>query len=517
LGKKPKEYFKDRKEEYGKARKLQSQQRVAEGHPSFIKGDHFRSGNLDPMYGFGKTGGKLREAKLAAYGAGGAQSFEEENKQVESSIEAREKGLNERFGTIYATADKYRNENDQKTWTTTKRDEADEDAEGNKVILKSGDKDILAQAIVRGDNGIKFRMVDGQDLSINQMFGHVSDEHKEAALGRLATLGGNPNLTALNDEVMKMMSPKNENNPEVQRRLNRFLGRYASSMFTKMPHWYKGPGGAASGLSPEALAGVSGASMNQMLESLTKTINGGDSEKSEAASKDLATLLRTWGEAVANPNIAGRVDKSAVQRLSDYILPKAEGQPSEIDKVKKSIIDNSGDQVVQADTSKVIEVLKTRVTPTGDIRRLTQQEERAALAQGGAATTQPQQGQQPQGTGGQPQQGQPQGTGGGTGGAGTGGDGTPGRGGEAPIGTPAPGLTTNQMRDAMIQAIEHTGLDQRSEPGVLRVPHSQSPGQVISPTTPTPDAPPPAAGPNIPVTGRTGSGIYIAEDPKNRP
>jgi len=463
LGKKPKEYLKGRSEEFGKLRKQQSQRRVSEGNPQWWKGDKFRSGEWDPVYRIGGAGKTLREAHAAHYEAAGASSFEEENKQFESSIEAREKGLNERFRTVYAK---------KGGGTTENGDEAERDENNRRIVLKTGDKDLLNQAIVRGDSSIKFQTVDGKSLTIDEMFGHVSGEHKEAALGRLATLGGNPNLTDLNSQVMNMMEragdEKNvpaEERAEINRQLNRFLGRYASSMFGKMPHWYKGIGGAASGLSPEALSGVSGASMEQMLSSLRKDIDSDDPKKSQLAAKDLSTLLRTWGEAVANPNIAARIDKSAAQRLSDVLLPKLRkdgtiDKPAEIDAIADKVIANAGDLDVQNDTRDTIATLKSRVTRTGDIRRQGQEGESPQQGATSGTDTSAKQSNtdtNANNTGEQQGQGRPQGDGGGGNGGGEQGAGgstyTPPQ--------PTGGLGKTTMKEAFKEAIEETGLNQR--------------------------------------------------------
>jgi hypothetical protein len=497
LGKKPKEYLGARKEEYGKLRKQQSQRRVSEGNPTWWRGDKFRSGQWDPAYKLGSSGRLLGEAHMAHYEAAGASAIEEENKQFESSIEAREKGLNERAGREYWFKKQGGGE-------TREEGEAELDRNNNPIRARlrlSGDKDDLVQAIAKGDNSVKFKMVDGRELTIEEMFPHVGAEHQEAALGRMAALGGNPNLTALNDEVMDMMDKPND--PEVQRRLNRFLGRTAGSMFAKMPHWYKGVNGAANGLSPEALSAVSGASMNEMLSSLESKARAGDKE----SSKDLSTLLRTWGEAVKNPNIAGRIDKSSVQRLSEFLNPSRLNA-----NLESKLVVNAGDAAIQQDTHNVIATLRGRVTPTGDIRA--------------ASTQQEQQGQA--GAGGNEQEGSPANGGGvgarssapGThpqnqGGAAQGGGGAPGAGGgtytgpREGAGEAASGLGKSQVREAFIEAIEQTGLGQQhSTPGEINIPHG--PGQVISPTINV-------QGPNIPTQGTTESGLHIPQERRTRP
>jgi hypothetical protein len=499
LGKKPKEYFKDRKEEFGKARKLQSQQRVNENRPSFIRGDYFRSGKLDPMYAIGKTGGKLREAKLASYGAGGASSLEEENKHFEQSVEAMEKGLNERTKKVFLDA----NGNE-----TTDDKQAAKYKDGRKKIVLSGDKDDLAQAIVAKDTTAKFKMVDGKVLTIDQMFGHVSDEHVEAALGRMSALGGSPNLTQLDEVIMGMMSTIDEaertgnttpDTIEMNKRLNRFLGRTAGTNFNKMPHWYKGVNGAAGGLSPDQLAGVSGASMQRMLNTLKDDSTGSDPDKKKDATEALAALARTWGEAVDNPNIFARVDKKSRQAMGTFLANMN-------DPLKESIALSSGDINFQNDTRAVIEKLQTSITPSGDLStkqgavqspQATTQQGTQANAQTNAPTTSNQT-QAPSSTGAP--------TGGSTGAPGAGNGGAPGAGAGTFTGAQAAGeaITKTQMKEAFIEAIENTGLGKSgSDPTVIRVPHNQGPGQVITPTAPTQE-------PNIPVSGRTESGIYIA-------
>jgi hypothetical protein len=470
LGKKPKEYLSARKEEYAKERKRQSQERVSEGHPSFIKGDHFRSGKWDPLYGVGgRTGSRLREARLAAYEAGGASSFEEENKQFEQAIEAREKGLNERA---------------RKQWVkkgggvTEIYDEAEKDKEGNTKLVMSGDKDDLVQAISKKDNSIKFRMVDGNELTIDQMFGEVKDEHVEAALGRMASLGGNPNLTALNSEVTGMMGKIDEaerkgtaNSPEIQemnRRLNRFLGRSAGTMFGKMPHWYKGAAGAAEGLSPDQLAGVSGAAMESMITTLEKDAKSSNEKTRKDASGALAGLARTWGEAVDNPNTFGRIDAKSREHMGKFL--------ARIDPLKDSIAMSSKDVNVQNDTRAVLTKLQHSITPQGTLRTqasASQTTEQQGAPAAGGTTTQPE-GTPPTPTGAAGQQGSPAGQ--------PQGSGAPGTGGTGNVYTP-PQQTQAFDYERNAQAIARA-LD---ESGALKIPHgnapqAQAPGQVILPT-----------------------------------
>jgi hypothetical protein len=486
LGKKPKEYLSARKEEYAKERKRQSQERVAEGNPSFIKGDHFRSGKYDPMYLFGKTGTRLREAKLATYEAGGAHSFEEENKQFEQAIEAREKGLNERADTEWWYEDKDGGE-------TRDAAKAKRDMDNNPVRKRkylSGDKDDLVQAIATNDNAVKFKMVDGRELTINDMFGRIEDAHVEAALGRMASLGGNPNLTALDNEVMGMMEGENKNNPDVQRRLNRFLGRSAGTMFSKMPHWYKGIGGAANGLNPEQLAGVSGASMRRMISSLEEATNRGDTK----AGADLAALARTWGEAIKNPNTVNRIDKTAMSGMGQFLERMSKPENN----IRAKIVGSIEDANLKVDTSNVLDVLKQRITPNGDVRdpepAPTQVQQQETTTQTGTATS-----QNTGSTGGTTQQ---QG-GGSPSGGGTTGEGAGGSTYAGPSGPGGGGITKTEVREAFKEALEEAG------PSVFRVPHE--PGQVISPTVNI-------QGPNIPVQqNKTESGLYVPQERRTRP
>jgi hypothetical protein len=488
LGKKPKEYLSARKEEFGKERKRQSQERVAEGNPSFIKGDHFRSGNYDPMYLFGKTGTRLREAKLATYEAGGAHSFEEENKQFEQAIEAREKGLNERADTEWWYEGKDGGET--RDAAKAKRDEENNPIRKRKYL--SGDKDDLVQAIATNNNDLKFRMVDGRELTINDMFGKIEDAHVEAALGRMASLGGNPNLTALDNEVMGMMEGENKNNPDVQRRLNRFLGRSAGTMFGKMPHWYKGVGGAANGLNPEQLAGVSGASMRRMISSLEEATDKGDTK----AGENLAALARTWGEAIKNPNTVNRIDKTAMSGMGQFL----ERMSKPDNNIKAKIVGSIEDPNLRVDTSKVLDVLKQRITPNGDVR---DPEPEPPQVQQQETTTQ---------TGTEPSQNTGS-TGGGTtqqqtGGASSGGGAT-GQGAGGGTYTPtSPPQEFNYERNA--QAIAQA----LKESDAFKIPHDtqtqHQPGQVISPTIKV-------EGPNIPVRETTESGLYVPQERRTRP
>jgi hypothetical protein len=334
------------------------------------------------------------------------------------------------------------------------------------------------QAISKKDNSIKFRMVDGNELTIDQMFGEVKDEHVEAALGRMASLGGNPNLTALNSEVTGMMDKIDEaerngtaNSPEIQemnRRLNRFLGRSAGTMFGKMPHWYKGAEGAAEGLSPDQLAGVSGASMASMIKTLEGNATSSDPNTKNRANKALAGLARTWGEAVDNPNIFGRIDAKSREHMGKFL--------ARIDPLKDSIAMSSNDPNVQIDTRAVLTKLQHSITPQGTLRApasASQTTEQQGAPAAGGTTTQPE-GTPPTPTGAAAQQ-QPQ-TGpaqesGAPGTAGTGDEYTP----------PQPTQAFDYERNA--QAIARA-LD---ESGALKIPHgnapqSQAPGQVILPT-----------------------------------
>jgi hypothetical protein len=480
LGKKPKEYLSARKEEFGKERKRQSQERVAEGNPSFIKGDHFRSGKYDPMYLFGKTGTRLREAKLATYEAGGAHSFEEENKQFEQAIEAREKGLNERADTEWWYEDNDGGET--RDVAKAKRDEKKNPIRKRKYL--SGDKDDLVQAIATNDNAVKFKMVDGRELTINDMFGRIEDAHVEAALGRMASLGGNPNLTALDNEVMGMMEGENKNNPEVQRRLNRFLGRSAGTMFGKMPHWYKGVGGAANGLNPEQLAGVSGASMRRMISSLEEATSKGDTK----AGENLAALARTWGEAIKNPNTVNRIDKTAMSGMGQFL----ERMSKPDNNIRAKIVGSIEDANLKVDTSKVLDVLTQRITPNGDVRdpepTSQQVQQQETTTQTGAASSQNTGaaggGATQQQTGGTP-------SGGGATGEGAGG-------GTYTPAQPPQEFNYERNAQAIAQALK--------ESDAFKIPHSSqtqqphAPGEVI-----------------IPTRGETDSGILIPQERRTRP
>jgi uncharacterized membrane protein YgcG len=510
LGKKPKEYLSSRRDEFSKERKRQSQERVSEGSPQWWKGDQFRSGKWDPIYSTGGEAGKrLRQSKIAAYEAGGAHSKDEETKEYEQAEEAREKGLNERTQTVYE--DKDGNE------TTDKKLAAKHD-DGRLKVLLTGDKDLLAQSIAAGDNKVKFKMVDGKWLTIDDMFGHVTDEHKEAALGRMATLGGNPNQVQLDEEITGMMNTIDEaertgqTSPEtieMNRRLNRFLGRYAGTMFGKMPHWYKGVNGAAGGLSPDQLAGVSGASMERMLKTLQKDAASPDKKVRDGANEALAGFVRTWGEAIDNPNIFARVDKTGRKNMGTFL---ARMSPT----LKNGIVLSSDNVDFQNDTRAVIDKLQQSITPSGDLRGKSGLGEVNEQTQGAAGATDQQ--QSSTGTSG----GGGGGNGGGGGGNGVSGNGNGGNGGGGGAGAPlqqAPGggggLGKTEVKEAFKEALEETGVAgskalsadpfyaqragsttvkneikseyvkpadtvvQQADGGTLRIPHK--PGEVITP------------------------------------
>jgi hypothetical protein len=453
LGKKPKEYLTARRDEFSKERKRGSQERVSEGTPQWWKGDQFRSGKWDPIYSLGGGAGKrLRYAKEAGYQAAGAHSLEEENKQFEQSIEAREKGLMESTKKQFAYVD----ENGKDTLDKSKAVKGKDGKYKNGSLLVSGDKDDLVQAIARRDNSVKFKMVDGNELTIGQMFGEIEDAHIEAALGRMSALGGNPNLKALNEEVMTMQTdPDKKEDAETQRRLNRFLGRSAGTMFSKMPQWYKGVPGAAGGLSPEQLSGVSGAGMTEMINSLQQQANTGIDSRGrkldpQEALQSLAQLSTTWDATVNNPNLSGRIDKNAVMSMSKFLHENVQSEKDGeiIDLPMKGEIIRSVEPGNQAAIKEVLDRLPKQITEAGDIKKLKEQEEVPGVAQAPAGAP-----------------GQIGGNGGGTGGGGTSGSGNGGNGeggndGGAPFrqATGGGGLGKTEVKEAFIEALEETGV-----------------------------------------------------------
>jgi cobalamin biosynthesis Mg chelatase CobN len=262
------------------------------------------------------------------------------------------------------------------------------------------------------------------------------------------------------------------------------LGRSAGTMFGKMPHWYKGVGGAANGLNPEQLAGVSGASMRRMISSLEEATSKGDTK----AGENLAALARTWGEAIKNPNTVNRIDKTAMSGMGQFL----ERMSKPDNNIRAKIVGSIEDANLKVDTSKVLDVLTQRITPNGDVRdpepTSQQVQQQETTTQTGAASSQNTGaaggGATQQQTGGTP-------SGGGATGEGAGG-------GTYTPAQPPQEFNYERNAQAIAQALK--------ESDAFKIPHSSqtqqphAPGEVI-----------------IPTRGETDSGILIPQERRTRP
>lgn len=193
-----------------------------------------------------------------------------------------------------------------------------------------GDHDAIRRAIMLKKK-IKVNTIDGQETEFDGA-AHLAAQKPElrhlrvdAAASMAAQFGGEQHMKAI-DEWYRQV--EDNGSVEEKREMQRYLQHNVGQLFGKMPHLYKGAGGAATE-PPETIAGMAGSTVETIIADLEAemnrtTLKDGETmdqlaSKRASAASALNTFLHNYTEAAANENLRGKLNPNGLKAVRAFI------------------------------------------------------------------------------------------------------------------------------------------------------------------------------------------------------